>query len=118
MVHFRHEKSTQQDRNSKRFDGADLNYRHPYTRENPLPTTREHAHSWQLAGFDALGLPATRAAASEVSSGEMEEWEWEWEVLVCAMRLPVLSRRDVMCILLLLLLLLLLLHALLSNALD
>ena len=63
---IRHEKATQQDRNKKRFDSADLIYKHPYTRENPVSTSLEHPHSWKLAGFDPGGLPATADGASEV----------------------------------------------------
>jgi len=62
---MKHEKATQQDRNKKRFDGADLIFKHPYTRENPVSRTLEHPHSWKLAGFDPGGLPATADGASE-----------------------------------------------------
>ena len=64
----RHEKATQHERNRKRFDAADLKFKHPYDRENPISNTREHPHSWKLTGYDDKGLPVSVEAASEVES--------------------------------------------------
>jgi hypothetical protein len=66
MFIIRHEKGTQQERNKKRYDGACLKFKDPYTRENPVAPTLEHPHSWKLAGYDANGLPASKEASTEV----------------------------------------------------